>query len=337
MKIAILTPTFMQFSGIDRVVEMQAADFIKEGHQVTIFCLKGGIKTKANVVEFGMPKTPFKERLYRLFFFLYSGKIESYAKKLKGFDLAIAHLYPMTLIAAKAKEKYGIKYVFHNHGVGNAEYNFLEYCYIKLFEYFTYWSIGSADYVQSISKYEAKVLERDAKIKSRFIVPNKIDTKRFHKGVDGRRMREKYGITNEPVMLYVGRISPHKGIHLLIESFKLVKQEFPKAKLIIVGKFTFGKYAEKLKKMATRDVIFAGFVPDEELAFYYAACDVYTTASLWEGFNLTIAEANAVGKPAVAFDLAAHPETIKRGILVKPKDTKAFANAVIKLLKDEAN
>ena len=70
MKIAIITPTFSQFSGIDRVVEREAKDLSNKGHKVTIFCFNAHIKTKyAKVVELGMPKNPTFERIYRLFFF----------------------------------------------------------------------------------------------------------------------------------------------------------------------------------------------------------------------------------------------------------------------------
>lgn len=333
MKIAILTPTFSKFSGIDRVVELQAEELAEKGNEVVIFCLKGNLKTKAGVIEMGMPESPLFERLYRLFFFLDFRKINQYLNQLKDYDLIISHLYPMNILAAKAKKKYGARYVFHNHGVGIAEYSPLEVIYLRLFNYLTNRTIRNCDYVVSVSKYLADVLERETGIKSREIAYDKIDTKRFHKGISGKTVREKYNMQNEPVLLYVGRISPHKGVHLLLEAFRIVQGEFPNAKLIIVGKFTFNKYGKKLKKMADNNIIFTGFVDDKELPCYYAACDVYTTASLWEGFNLTVAEANACGKPVVAFRLAAHPETVKNGTLVEPRNIKEFADAVIRLLK----
>src|SRR3989344_6555281 len=170
MKIAILTPTFVQFSGIDRVVELQAEDFIKRGNDVTVFCLKGNLKTKARVIELGMPKNPFLERIYRLFFFLDYFKINKHVKKLKDFDLIISHLYPMNILAAKAKKKYRVRYVFHNHGVGIGEYTFFEVIYLRLFNLFTNLTIKNCDYVVSISKYLADVLEKETRIKSRKIV-----------------------------------------------------------------------------------------------------------------------------------------------------------------------
>ena len=80
-------------------------------------------------------------------------------------------------------------------------------------------------------------------------------------------------------------------------------------------------------------VVFTGFVPDEELPAYYGSCDVYVTASLWEGFDIPVCESNAVGKPAVAFNVGSHPEVLKKGMLVEAGNVKEFADAVMKTLK----
>ena len=71
MKIAILTPTFSHFSGIDRVVELQAIEYSKKHHQVTVFAFESTIKPKGFKLEvLGMPKSMFLQRIYRLLFFL---------------------------------------------------------------------------------------------------------------------------------------------------------------------------------------------------------------------------------------------------------------------------
>ncbi|MBU0580433.1 MAG: glycosyltransferase family 4 protein [Candidatus Margulisbacteria bacterium] len=340
MKIALLTPTFSQFSGIDRVVELQAEELIKKGNQVTIFTLKAGINPKkANLVVMSMPKNPFFERLYRLFFFLDFFKIKKYSRLLKNYDLIISHQYPMNLLGCSAKKKYNIKYVYHNHGVA---YPWLfkrltERLYMRIFKFLTNLTAKKADEVVSISQYLKQELKKETSINSR-IVYDKIDKKRFHKGIKGQKIKKKYGLGKNPVCLYVGRISPHKGIHLLIKAFNLVLKKMPTAKLLIVGKKTFDDYATELKKLAKKvnpqAIIFAEFVPDKDLPYYYAACDVYTTATLWEGFNMTVVEAQALGKPVVAFNLCAHPEVVKKGKLVKPLDICGFADAIISTIGD---
>ena len=64
MKIAILTPTFSHFSGPDRVVERQALDLTKEGHEVTILTLGSDMQPNKGVklIKIGLPKNPFIQR-----------------------------------------------------------------------------------------------------------------------------------------------------------------------------------------------------------------------------------------------------------------------------------
>ncbi|MBW2996339.1 glycosyltransferase family 4 protein [Candidatus Woesearchaeota archaeon] len=337
MKIALLTPTFSGFSGIDRVVELDAEDYIEKGNDVSIFTFRAGLKPKrARLIEWGMPKSGFFERIYRLLFFLFRGKIKRYARQLKDFDKVIAYFYPMTWVASKAKKKYGIKYTYWNAGVAYPRLfrGFFERLYMRLFIFFVGRSVKNADSAISISKFMQGELKRETGLDSdvKYI---EIDKKRFHKDVSGGEVvRKKYNIgEKDPVFLYVGRISPHKGVHLLIKAFNLVLKEKTNAKLLIVGKETFGSYAKELKKLANPSVIFTGFVDDEELPRYYAACDIYTTATLWEGYDMPAVEAQACGKPVVAFDLASHPEVVKQGILVKPKDVNGFSQAVLNILK----
>ena len=85
--------------------------------------------------------------------------------------------------------------------------------------------------------------------------------------------------------------------------------------------------------MANKNVIFKEFVEDKKLPYYYAACDLYVTASLWEGFNLPAAEAQECGKKVVAFDVCSHPEIVKNGILVEKNNIEKFADAIVRLLK----
>ena len=71
MKIAILTPTFSYYSGMDRVVQLQAEEYAKKGNEVTVVALESSLRPKNYKVEtLGMPKNLFWQRFYRLFFFL---------------------------------------------------------------------------------------------------------------------------------------------------------------------------------------------------------------------------------------------------------------------------
>jgi 1,2-diacylglycerol 3-alpha-glucosyltransferase len=334
MKIAILTPTFNYHSGIDRVVEQQAKDYTKKGNKVTVISLESNIKPKTyKVISLGMPKNAALQRLYRLFFFIDAKKL-SYYKNLKNYDMVISHFYPMNWLAYLAKKHYKIKYIYFNHGVNTTGLlnNILQKFYMKLFSLFTNITLKNVDEAYSVSKYLKDDLKKVSNLNSK-VIYNKIDKKRFNKKVKGSKITKKYNLKGNKVLLYVGRLAPHKGIHLLLKSFDMIKKTLPNTKLLIVGKPTFNDYFVKLKKIANENVIFTGFVDDKELPYYYAACNIYVTASLWEGFDLPAAEAQACGKPVVAFNIGSHPEIIKKGIIVKEKDIKGFANAVIKLLR----
>ena len=334
MQIAILTPTFNYHSGIDRVVELQAQDYAKKGNEVTVIALEAKIKPKNyRVIELGIPKNLFLQRVYRLFFFMNFKKL-NYYKKIKNFDVVISHFYPMNWLAYLAKKHYKIKYIYHDHGINTTGLinSISQKIYMRLFLFFNNMTLKNVDETFSVSKYLKKQLKKESGITSK-VIYNKIDKKRFNKNIKGDKIIKKYNLKNKKVLLYVGRLAPHKGIHLLLKSFNIIKKKIPDSKLIIAGKPTFNNYFKRLKKIADKDVIFTGFVEDEDLPYYYAACNVYTTASLWEGFNLPAAEAQACGKPVVAYNIGSHPEIVKKGILVKEKDINGFADAVIKILK----
>lgn len=348
MKVAILTPTFSKFSGPDRVVLNEATELAAAGNQVTVIAFKTDfnphqLPKNVTVEVLGMPRNPMLERIYRLFFFLDVAKVASIANKLQRFGEVISFLYPMTLPAMLAKKRMGqrLKYVYYDVGVAYPQLfdSFAEKIYMKIFAAFTRMTVKNADAAVSISKFCSSELKKETGLDSTVKYVN-IDTKRFNKNTAAKCKKEaaavakKYGLT-KPALLYVGRISPHKGVHLLLEAFKLVKEKVPAATLVIVGKHTFQKYSKQLQRKAAEigGVVFAGFVADEELPAYYCICDIYVTASMWEGFNIPLKESNAVGKPAVAFDVGSHREVLKKGKLVKAGDVKGFAGAIIKLLK----
>lgn len=340
MNIALLTPTFCKFSGIDRVVEQQAKEFARRGNKVIIFAFEADLTPPKGVMlqVLRMPRNLFWQRVYRLLFPLDFVKTAVWLPKLKGIDIIYAHQYPMTWLALLARKFYGAKYIYYDYGLPPPKTfpNFIERLYLNVFIPVAIWTIKPADAAISISHYLQLQLAKATGLVSQVAYPT-VDTRRFHNNLNGLQVRQRYNLGDCPVVLYVGRISPHKGIHLLIEAFKLVKHRTPDARLLIAGKHTFPSYSDKLRQTTDGSIIFAGPVADEELPYYYAACDVYATATMWEGFNLPLVEAQACGKPVVAFNLGPHPEVVtngKTGFLTQPGNITAFAEAIVRLLTD---
>ena len=337
MKIAVLTPTFSKFSGVDIAAKQQVSELTKKGNDVRIFALEVDMIPPMGVsLEIvGAPKNFFLQRIYRVSFFLNFIKAIKCVPRLKNFDQIISHGYPISWLGYLARKFYGVKHICWNHGVLPPEVfsRFLERLYIRLIKKLNNWVLKHADSVVSVSDFIRKELKKETGLDSK-VIYHKIDARRFHPNIDGSVIRRKYNLGNSPTILYVGIISFNKGVHLLVEAFRSVKREIPDAKLVIVGKPIQNCYLEKLKEMSDDSVIFAGYIPHEKLPLYYAMCDVYATCSLWESFDMPLAEAQACGKPVVAFDIGAHREIVnKRGFLVRRGDVKRFSEYLVKSLE----
>jgi len=304
MKTAILTPTFSRFSGPDRVVLNEATEAAAKGDTVTVFTFKTDFdfpdlqKKGISVEVLGMPRNGFIERIYRLLFFFDVSKVIKIVNKLQQYDEVISFLYPMTIPATIAKRRYKqqLRYVYYDVGIAYPQLfeSFLERLYMKIFAAFTKTTIKNADAAISISKFLSNGLKRETGLESK-VKYVRIDTARFNKNTVAKYRKQiaavmKKHSLKKPVLLYVGRISPHKGVHLLLQAFRIIRKNIPAATLIVAGKPTFPKYYSQLQETAKEigGVVFAGFVPDEEMPAYYGMCDVYVTCSLWEGFDMPV-------------------------------------------------
>ena len=125
------------------------------------------------------------------------------------------------------------------------------------------------------------------------------------------------------IILFVGRITDHKNIHLLIEAFDIVARKLPDVVLFLVGDYNnYRGYYLRLLDLVRREklqdkVIFTGVVPWEDLPSFYSACSIFATCTRWEGFLR--AESFAFEKPIVCFDIGPNAETVidgETGILV---------------------
>jgi len=333
MRIAILVPNFVEFDGAARVAEVQAKELARAGHQVDVFTFAADIPPNGfKIYTMGMPKSLFWQRLYRLFFPLDLPKTLKWLPKLHKYDEIIVHLYPLTWLGYLAKLLYKVKYTFWYHGITPPYLypHIYERLYVILTILFTRLTVSNVDKAVAVSKYGQKELKKYTGLDSE-VVYNKVDLTRFHPGIDGTKVREKYNLGNDPVILFVGALRPVKGVHLLIQAFKLVKKKIPQAKLLIVGRPDYPYYFKLLKQMSDKSVIFAGFVPREELPNYYAACDIYASCSLWETFHLPALEAQSCGKPVVAWHEALR-EINGDVVLVEMGNIEEFAKACIKKL-----
>jgi phosphatidyl-myo-inositol alpha-mannosyltransferase len=167
------------------------------------------------------------------------------------------------------------------------------------------------------------------------VIPNGINFPRFNR----RYARLEQFSDNRPTVLFVGRLEKRKGLRFLLRAWPMVLERQPDARLVVVGR---GRPLEGYRRFAERhgwspaDVVFAGYVPAEDLPRYYQTCDVFCAPNTGqESFGIVLLEAMAAGAPIVASDIPGYREVVSHdetGLLVERQNPGAIADAVCRLL-----
>ena len=148
----------------------------------------------------------------------------------------------------------------------------------------------------------------------------------------------RYGIDG-PYVLYTGTLEPRKNIPTLVRAFHTLKREtrIPH-RLVLAGKkgWLYDEiFAEVARLGLDTEVIFTGFVADEDLPYLYNGADLFVYPSFYEGFGLPPLEAMACGCPVVTSTTSSLPEVVgEAGLMVDPHDATALAEAMARALGD---
>lgn len=144
-------------------------------------------------------------------------------------------------------------------------------------------------------------------------------------------------------VLFVGRMDPRKGQHRLLDAFPLVKKKISDARLVVVGHGPlYGKYINMVGKAnIAHCVSFEGVQHiGEPLAKYFRSAAVYTSPAVGrESFGIVLIEAMASGTPVVASKIAGYNRVIengRNGLMVDTSDAPAYADAIVRLMKDKS-
>ena len=176
------------------------------------------------------------------------------------------------------------------------------------------------------------------------VILNGVDTNVFRPGIDGMSLRKELGLPDGAIVVgHVGRMTPWKGQHYLLEAFARIAPEMPNAYLVFVGDpvFDTDSYQRKLLSLTanlglTERVRFAGYRHD--MPEVLASMDVFAFTSVEKDTSpLTLLSAMAAGLPIVAFDIEGVRELIDEGeqLLLTPRgEADALAESLLRLLSD---
>ena len=174
------------------------------------------------------------------------------------------------------------------------------------------------------------------------LLPCMVDGDKFIPGLLPVDLIEGYNLQRAKVLMTVARLwsgDPYKGVDVTIRSLPIILQSFSEVKYLIIGQ---GDDQTRLAKLAQdlgvgEKVIFAGFVPTEDLVKHYQVADAYVMPSQ-EGFGIVYLEAMACGLPVLSGDGDGSADPLQDGKLgwrVPHRDPEAVANACIEMLKGE--
>jgi len=168
-----------------------------------------------------------------------------------------------------------------------------------------------------------------------------IDTTRFSPEntdpADRVAKRQSLGISpDEVVVIYIGRLTPPKGIGTLVDAFRLANRQFTNLSLVLCGALDVVREslaAETMRQMEADPNIKVdtGFIDPMD---YLPVADILVLPSLREGFGLTLLEANAMEMPVIATSVTGCVDAVddgQTGVLVPPNDALALANAILQL------
>jgi len=169
-------------------------------------------------------------------------------------------------------------------------------------------------------------------------IPNGIDADwRRVDDVELERWRRQQGLP-ERFLLFVGTVQPRKNLTTLLEAFARLGPEFPWPLFVVgaAGWLDSPIYRRVEDLGLARRVRFTGYVPPEELRYWYSAATIFIYPSLYEGFGLPLLEAMACETPVITSNCSALPEVAgDAAVLVEPTDPLAIAAAIQSLVMDE--
>jgi glycosyltransferase involved in cell wall biosynthesis len=178
-------------------------------------------------------------------------------------------------------------------------------------------------------------------------VPNYVDASLFDPGRHHTRATGKDDYADRWVILFVGTMGHHRGLHTVVRALPYVAEQVPNATMLVAGRSSQADFLPWLKQVIQETgvearVVLLGWIDYERIPGLFSCCDVSVVpfcAGVASGFDSIhkIFQSMAMGKPVVATDIAdfrQNMEQLRCGIVVPPDDPRALADALVRLQRN---
>ena len=265
------------------------------------------------------------------------------------YDLVHAHYWLSGVVGLALRERWGVPVVQMFHTLGRLKNDVARTAgerepAVRLREEARL--VDAVDRVVAANEVERRELVRlyGARPGRIATVPCGVDTELFRPGPRGEA-RRALGLGDGPVLLYVGRIAPIKGLETLLDALSRLRRQGSRAQLLVVGGDADEpadgherSLRERVSALGIADgVRFVGAQPQEALRSYYVAADATVLPSYYESFGMVALEAMACASPVIASRVGGLTTTVRDGVtgfLVPEGDVAALAKRINALLDD---
>jgi glycosyltransferase involved in cell wall biosynthesis len=158
-----------------------------------------------------------------------------------------------------------------------------------------------------------------------------------HEVAPFKKYESKHIKEEDNLVLFFGRIYRYKGLDYLINAEPMITKELPGVKIVIAGKGEDFKKYEDMMVNKENFIVYNDFISYKEGAKLFQRASVVVLPYIEASQSGVIPTAYGFKKPVIATDVGAIPEIVddeKTGLIVPPKNSKALADAIIKILKD---
>lgn len=248
------------------------------------------------------------------------------------------YVFPSGIFSYYLKKRHNIPYIVTAHG---GDINKMAKKGGQIRE-FTEKILQSADHVIAVGEELAATIETTFHVENDKIsvMSMGIDRTVFNKAEDKKQHAKELGMDPDKTnFLFVGNIIREKGVTELVRAFNKVTESLPqKAALYCVGSTKDSNFTSKVKELArdNTSIHFIEPLPQQELARYFQAADVFVLPSYIEGLGLVALEAMSCGTPVIASDVGGLHYMLAdgAGVLVPPKDEILLQLALENAVKD---
>jgi len=279
---------------------------------------------------------PFSSNIYSL------AEQIAFITKVPECDYFFSPHYNVPLVPIRAKKRIVIIHDVNHIALKN-QLGFVKKLYAK---FVIQQALRLSDKILTVSNFSKSEIIRFFNIKKKKInvITLGVDKRYFRRTDENSRkpVKAKYDLP-EKFLLYVGNVKPHKNLQVLIKAYHLLKVKglHKDYKLVIVGKKDgFITRDNEISNLITNlglseEIIFTGFMNNEDLPVIYSLATLFVFPSLYEGFGLPPIEAMACGCPVLVSDAASLPEVCKdAAVFFNPLDEQGLHNAIVNILNN---